>query len=63
MATEGAPGMKVTVPPVFETGEVIDSVFTSAFVDFKVQVDTPDVLVAVQALNVLLVPVALGTGI
>ncbi len=33
--------VKVTVPPVFVTGPVIESVFTSATVDDSVQVETP----------------------
>jgi hypothetical protein len=35
------PAVKTTVPPVFRTGLVILKVFVSAFVDEKVQTDTP----------------------
>ena len=36
------PAAKITVPPLTLTGEVMDKVFVSALVDFKVHVDTPD---------------------
>lgn len=39
----------MTVPPVFETGLVIDRVFASAWLDVSVQVDCPDELVAEHA--------------
>ncbi len=38
------PAMKVTVPPDLTTGSVIFKVLISAFVDEKVQVETPDVV-------------------
>jgi hypothetical protein len=36
-----ASAVKLTFPPECKTGEVISRVFTSALVDFKVQVDAP----------------------
>src|SRR5439155_17157619 len=58
-----APAWNVTVPPATETGVAIDSVFTSAFVDDKVHVETPEALVAEHAPSVLLVPVAAKVGV
>lgn len=49
LATEGAPAVNVTVPPAFIIGVAIERVLTSAFVDFRVQVDSPDALGAEQA--------------
>jgi hypothetical protein len=49
-AETAAPAVKVTVPPAFETGDKIDRVFTSALSELRVQVETPLVSVAVQAL-------------
>ena len=46
---EMPPGIKVTVLPLLAIGEVMASVFTSAFVELTVQVDTPDVLVVEHA--------------
>lgn len=48
LAALGAPAVKVTVPSAFETGVAIDSVLISAFVDAKVQLDSPEALVAEQ---------------
>ena len=45
-AATGEPAVKVTVPPAFTTGVDIERVFTSAIVDFNVQVETPDVFEA-----------------
>jgi hypothetical protein len=42
------PAVKVTLPPVLETGVTIDNVLISALVDFKVQVETPEAFVAEQ---------------
>ena len=36
-----APPTNVTIPPDATTGVAIESVFTSALVDFKTQVETP----------------------
>src|SRR5207247_1201088 len=58
-----APAWNVTVPPVTDTGDVIDSVFTSAFVDASVHVATPEASVAEHAPSVLLVPVAANAGV
>ena len=38
---DGLPEMKLTVPPVFETGVFMESVLVSAFLDLRVQVDIP----------------------
>ena len=43
------PDVKITVPSAFTTGVAIDNVFVSAVVEAKVQVDTPEALVAEQA--------------
>ena len=40
-AATADPAVKVTVPPAFTTGVAMESVFTSALVDFNVQVDVP----------------------
>lgn len=63
LATDGSPGMKVTVPFGFTIGEVIDKVLISALVDFSVQVETPNELVAEHVEIVFPVPDALNTGI
>lgn len=47
-AATGTPAVKVTVPPTFTTGVSIDRVFTSAFSELKVQVETPEAFVAEQ---------------
>ena len=58
-----APGsVKVTVPPTSLTGVTIESVFTSAVVDWSEQVDTPEALVTEQAPIVLFEPVAENVG-
>lgn len=49
VALEAGPAVKVTVPPVLVTGAVIESVFTSALVDLRVQVASPEALVTPQA--------------
>lgn len=38
------PAVKLTVPPDLETGVAMESVFVSAAVDFKVQVEIPEAL-------------------
>ncbi len=48
LAATGVPPMKMAVPPVFETGVRRFSVFASALVDLRVQVESPDVLEAEQ---------------
>ena len=45
---DGAPAVNSTVSPVFTTGEVRLSIFDSAFVDRRVQVAIPEVLVEVH---------------
>ena len=42
VAELGAPAMNVTVPPFTLTGPLMCKVFTSAFVDVMVQVETPN---------------------
>ncbi len=49
VVVEAAPAMNVTVPSGFETGVAIARVFNSALVDVKVQVETPEALVAEHA--------------
>jgi hypothetical protein len=49
VATAGEPAIKVTVPSDFTTGVTIERVFTSAFVELIVQVETPLALVTEQA--------------
>lgn len=46
----GAPATKETVPPDLTTGVAMESVFNSAFVDVRVQVEIPETSVAEQAL-------------
>lgn len=58
-----APGLKVTVPPVFTNGVAMASVFTSALVERTVQVDTPDALLTPHAVCVLPVPVVVNVGV
>jgi hypothetical protein len=41
--------IKMTDPSALETGVAIESIFDSAFVDFKVQVETPKASVKLQA--------------
>lgn len=41
-AATAAPGVKVTVPPIFATGVTIERVLTSAFNELNVQVETPE---------------------
>lgn len=48
-AAVAAPAMKETVPPVMRSGVVIERVFVSALSDLRVQVATPEALVAEQA--------------
>ncbi len=44
LAAEGVLALNTTVPPVTETGVKSCKVFVSAFVDFNVQVETPEAL-------------------
>jgi len=62
-AATGAPGSKRTVPSDLETGVRIESVFVSAVVEARVQVETPVTSVAEQAATVLFVPVAPKVGV
>jgi len=48
LAATAASAVKLTVPPLFTTGVAIESVFTSAFVDFNVQLEIPEVSVGEQ---------------
>lgn len=41
LAATALPDVKTTVPPVFETGELIERVLVSANDELKVQVETP----------------------
>src|SRR6266704_1606937 len=54
------PAWKVTVPPVTATGVTMDSVFTSAVVDCRLQVEMPKVLLDPLAEKVGVIP---GTGL
>ena len=57
------PPLKTTVPPATTTGVAMAMVFTSAFVDFRVQVEIPVVaLLALQAPSVLPVPEEVKVG-
>jgi len=49
LAIEAESDVKVTVPSLLDTGDVIDNVLTSAFVDFSVQVEIPKTSVTEQA--------------
>ena len=49
VVVEAAPPVKTTVPPVAVTGEEMESVLVSAWVDLSVQVEEPVALVAEQA--------------
>ena len=48
MLAEIAPAMKATVEPTLFIGEIILRVFTSAFVDARVQLAIPELFVALQ---------------
>ena len=48
-ATVGVPAIKETVPPTLLMGAVMVRVLVSAFVDFTVQVETPDASVTLHA--------------
>ncbi len=58
-----APGTNVAVVVRPKLGLVSVRVLTSAFVDFNVQVETPETLVAVHAERVLPVPEEVNTGV
>ena len=49
LARTGAPAMKVTELPVTDAGVTKERIFASAFLEAKVQVDTPEALEAEQA--------------
>ena len=57
------PAENVTVPPLFTTGVRIPSVFVSALVDARVQVDTPEASPTEQAPMTFALPVAENVGI
>jgi hypothetical protein len=42
LAATGVPATKLTVPPALTTGVAMESVFVSATVELKVQVETPE---------------------
>lgn len=48
VSAEGAPGLKITLPPTLLTGELKVRVFVSALVDVRVQVARPEALVLEQ---------------
>jgi hypothetical protein len=48
-AALGTGAVKTTVPSSLATGDTMESVFVSAVNDLRVQVETPDALVAEQA--------------
>jgi hypothetical protein len=48
VAATGDPLVNVTVPPIFVNGEVMERVLISAFVDFKIQVESPLTSVELQ---------------
>ncbi len=54
LAATALPDVKVTFPPAFTTGVAIDSVLTSAIVEARVHVETPDESVAEQDPYVLM---------
>jgi hypothetical protein len=56
-AANAAPAVNTTVPPALTTGVAIESVLVSAFVDFKVQVETPEAFDEEQAVIVFPLPV------
>lgn len=49
VATAGAPAVNVTVPSAFTIGVAIESVFTSAFVEVRVQMESPTASVTEHA--------------
>lgn len=57
VVAEGEPAVKVTVPPVLVTGEVMERVLICALVDLSEQVASPEAFVAPQATTVFPVPV------
>ena len=59
----GAPAMNVTVPPASTIGVAIERVFTSALVDFSVQVEFPLESLAEQLETVFEVPEAVTVGV
>ena len=62
-AATAVPAVKTTVPPVFETGAVIESVFVSAVSELKVQVESPDAFVAEQEPCTFVVPVFVAENV
>jgi hypothetical protein len=48
VAEATAPATKFTVPSVFTTGVAMERVLSSAFVELKAQVETPEAFVAEQ---------------
>lgn len=59
LAAIGVPASNTTVPPVLLIGAVIERVLVSAVDEASVHVETPEALVALQAVWELFVPVAL----
>lgn len=70
-AATAGPAIKLTLPPAFTTGAVIESVFDSALRDVSVQVEIPEASVTEQTEYALVVPesvaekvgVSPGTGL
>ena len=59
----GEPATKLTVPPVLTIGVAMESVFTSALVDCRVQVEFPLESLAEQLETVFEVPEAVMVGV
>lgn len=63
VAATAVPAVKVTLPPVFETGVAMASVLISAFVELKVQVEIPEEFVAEQAPFTFVDPVLVAVNV
>src|SRR5437899_2696883 len=57
------PGVKVTDPPVLETGVTIGSCSASAVIDFKVHVETPEGFVTEHAPYTFVLPVSVAENV
>ena len=60
LTATAAPAVKTTVPSAFTTGVAIESVFVSAVVDERVQIETPEAFVTEQAPYAFVVPVSVA---
>lgn len=58
-----APAVKTTNPPDFTTGVAMERVFVSAFVDLRVQVDTPLAFPVEQVPYTFVVPVLVPVNV